>query len=116
MSKWFLFLPNALRTVSAVFIIAMTARYITLGSILLPSIFITILLLILSCTYSKWPRITAALALVSGIVTPALVFIGYRDGNVEIELVIVDCIVFAWITICAMVSLVRPESLIKGRA
>lgn len=109
MMKAALHLPNVLRTVAALVVVAMMVRYVLLDSIMAPPFITIILLVVLSFTFGRWPKTSASLALVPGFLIPVGVYLGYRSGDMEIQLVIFDWIVFFWVIVSATNFLVRPQ-------
>jgi hypothetical protein len=63
----------------------------------------------LSFTFGRWPKTSASIALIPGFLIPVGVFLGYRNGDIEIELVIFDWIVFFWVIVSATTFLVGPK-------
>lgn len=101
--------PSVLRLSSAAVLLAMAVRYFFVGAILAPPFVTVVLLLLLSFSYSRWPRTSAAISLVPGLLIPVLVLIGYLRGNVELALVVFDWILFGWIVWNAANELRRRE-------
>jgi len=102
--------PSVLRLSSGAIVLAMAIRYVFIGSILAPPFVTIVLLVVLSFTYSRWPRISASVSLVPGFLIPVLVLIGYLRGNVELALVVFDWILFGWIVWRAVRELRRSET------
>ena len=102
--------PSVLRLASVAVLLAMALRYFLVGAILaLP--FVTVaLLLLLSFSYARWPRISASISLVPGLLIPLLVLVGYLRGNVGLALVVFDWILFGWIVWNAINELRRGEA------
>ena len=110
MSNAILFLPNVLRVVASLIVVAMTVRYFMLDIVMLAPIVTIAVLVALSFTFHRWPRATAGIALVPGILIPLFVLIGYWNGDIEIELVIFDWIIFLWLIVSAVGVLARQAT------
>jgi len=87
----------------------MAVRYVFVGAILALPFMTVAVLLLLSFSYARWPRFSASMSLVPGLLVPVLVFTGYLRGNVELALVVFDWILFGWIVWNAAHELIRRE-------
>ena len=101
--------PWVLRLSSAAVLLAMAVRYLLVGAIMALPFATVVLLLLLSFSYSRWPKSSAAISLVPGFLIPVLVLSGYLRGNVEPALVVFDWILFAWIVWNAVNELRRKD-------
>jgi len=99
--------PLVLRLSAAAVLLAMAIRYFLVGAVLTLPFMTVVLLLFLSFSYSRWPRISAAISLVPGLLIPVLVLMGYLRGNIELALVVFDWVLFGWIVWSAINELRR---------
>jgi len=100
-------LPYVLRLAATLVMVAITVRYFALGSIMMPPFATIVVLFVLSYTFARWPRSSALLALVSGILIPVGPLLGHLNGTMEIELLIFDWIVFSWLIVSAIRALIE---------
>lgn len=100
--------PILLRFSAIAIIVAVTIRYLPTGSIPPPLAFINVVILVLlSFSYARLPRLSAAVSLVPGLMVPILVLLGYLRGNVGIFFVVFDWILFGCIVWYAIGELRR---------
>lgn len=101
----FLNLKNALRAVAILMMIVLAGQYFVGRPILAVPVVTVAILLILSFTFDRWPRTSAALALVPGFFIPVSVLIGFLGGMAPLALLIFDMIIFSWIVVSATIQL-----------
>lgn len=77
--------PSVLRMSSAAVLLAIAIRYVFVGSILVPPFVTIVLLILLSFSYSKWPRFSASVSLVPGLIIPVLgdIASSFWDSNIS---------------------------------
>ncbi len=98
----FLHLPLALRAVSALMVRALIFQYFLNGFVLPVPIITVVFLLVLSFLFSKWPRTSAGLALLPGVLIPVSVLLGYLSGTVPLWLLVFDWVIFGWLVLSVL--------------
>jgi len=106
--------PTTLRVAALAIVLAMTVRYLLLGALMAPPFVTVCVLLALSFAHSRWPRASAALTLVPGVLIPVLVLLGYLNGGVELPLVVFDWLLFAWVDWRAIAELRRTPTRVRA--
>lgn len=100
--KNFLYLPFVLRSVSALIVVAVALQYFLLAVIVAVPVIAVIILLALSFTFEKWPRTSAAMSLLPGLLVPILVLIGYLNDTAPTWLLLFDWMIFSWVVASAI--------------
>jgi hypothetical protein len=107
-------LPNTLRVAAVLVVVAVLTRYLVLGVLMWMPFVTVFVLILLSFSYHRWPRVSAGLALVPALVIPLLVLVGYLQDRVEAALVVFDWILFGWIGWAAVSELRRPRRVVDA--
>ena len=98
-------LPIVLRIVSVLIAGAVILRLLLVGATLPAPIIIIVILVVLSFTYSHWPRVSAIVSLIVAVLVPVMVLIGYLNGKADIALLIFDSTIFLWVILSAIHTL-----------
>lgn len=99
--------PNTLRAAALLIVLAMAIRYLLLDLMMAIPLVTVALLVLLSISHRRWPRASAAISLVPGMLIPIFVLVGYLRGRVELALVVFDWLVLGWIVWSAIRELRR---------
>ena len=97
--------PIVFRSVAALMTVALVSQYILLGVIVAVPVATVMILLVLSFTYHKWPKLSAALSLIPGVFIPLLVLLGFLNGSAPAWLLVFDWAIFGWVVVSVMRAL-----------
>jgi hypothetical protein len=98
-------LPIVLVAVSALIAGFITVRFFLVGTMLPAPFVIIAILILLTFTYSRWPRASAGGSLIIAVLVPILVLLGYLNGGVELAVVVFDWVIFLWVILSAVYTL-----------
>lgn len=102
--------PLVLRSVSALMIAVLILQYFLNGIVIALPVITAAILIALSLTFQKWPRISTGIALLPGILIPALVLFGYLNGTAPLWLLIFDWMIFGWVVLSSLKLLLHRET------
>ena len=101
--------PIVLRIAAGLIGLVALFELLAMDVLSVPPIFLAAILIVLSITFNRWPRLTGSIAIIMSILVPIMVIKEYLAGQIPIAIPIVDSIVFSWILWTASKSIVSSS-------
>ncbi|MFK7865480.1 MAG: hypothetical protein AB8B95_14790 [Pseudohongiellaceae bacterium] len=91
-------------------IVALVSQFFLFGVLVALPVIAVVILLALSVAFKKWAKASAALSLLPGFLIPGAVLLGFLNGTAPVWLLIFDWIIFGWVVVSAIKTLVAKDT------
>lgn len=81
---------------------ALIFQYFLNGALIALPVITVVVLIVLSFTFPNWPRVSAVIALLPGVLIPVFVLLGYLSGSAPVWLLAFDWAIFGWVVLSAL--------------